>query len=88
MASTAIITDLKSATTTAFGATAEAAALAAAGPIMDLDGLANLAVLKAQELKVLLNQICGPAAAGYAAGPVQSGDPNYTALNNVRLTLV
>jgi len=85
MASTQIITDLASATTTAFGATAEAAAIAAAGPIMDLDGLANNALLKAKELKNLLAAILGANGTG---GVVQSGDPNYNALRGVQQSLV
>ncbi len=83
--STQVITDLASATTTAFGATAEAACLAAGGPITSLEGQANLALRKAQELKNLLIGLVGAAGTG---GIVASGDPNFTALDSVRQVLV
>ena len=83
--STQVITDLTSATTTAFGATAEAAALAAAGPITSLEGQAALALLKAQELKNLLIGLVGANGTG---GIVASGDPNFTVLDSVRQVLV
>ena len=83
--STQVITDLKSANTTAFGATAQAAAIAAAGPITDLTGAANIALVKAQELLKLLNDLVGPAGTG---GIVASGDPNFTVLDSVRQVLV
>ncbi len=63
-ASTAILTDLDTIISTGFSATAKAAALAAAGPIMDLDGMAKLAKLQAQELKKTLQAIDSNVGAG------------------------
>lgn len=83
--STQVITDLKSATTTAFGATAEAAAINPANKMQSLEGQANVAYVKAQELLNLLNDMVGATGTG---GVVASGDPNFTALDSVRQVLV
>lgn len=58
--STQIITDLKSVQSTGFSATAKANAIAAAGPIMDLDAVTALLLLKAQEMKAILNYMISP----------------------------
>lgn len=59
-----LITDLNTIISTGFSATAKAAAIAAAGPIMDLEGMAKLALLKAQELKLIMQQIDANVGAG------------------------
>lgn len=58
--STTIIADLKSVQTTGFSSAAKARAIAAAGPIQDLDGLVSLLITKAQEMKFLLNYMISP----------------------------
>lgn len=58
--STQIITDLKTVLSTGFSATATAAAIAAAGPITDLPGVVSLLLLKAQEMKFILNYLTSP----------------------------
>lgn len=61
--STQIITDLTSAAANApFSATAQAAATAAAGPIMDTLANINLCRLKAQEMAEILAYILGGSA--------------------------
>ena len=52
--STQVITDLNTAATATYSATALAAAAAAAGPIMDLPGVLQLCKLKAQEIHDIL----------------------------------
>lgn len=59
-----LITDLNTIINTGFSATAKAAAITAAGPIMDLEGMAKLALLKAQELKLIMQQIDTNVGAG------------------------
>lgn len=86
--STQVITDLTSATTTAFGATAEAAAINPTGPITSLEGQAALALLKAQELLKLLNALVLDSNGATTNALVKSGDPNFTVLDSVRQVLV
>lgn len=57
MASTAIVTDLGSLVTNGPNAATLAKAIAAAGPITDVKGMAELAKSKAKELYVLVNAI-------------------------------
>lgn len=83
--STQVITDLTTVTTTANAAAAQTRAIAAAGPITSLEGQEALALLKAQELLVILNGLVGSAGTG---GLIQSGDANYTELDSVRQVLV
>lgn len=52
--STQVITDLNTAATAVYSATAVAAAVAAAGPMMDLQGVLQLCKLKAQEIHDIL----------------------------------
>lgn len=52
--STQVITDLNTAATAVYSATATAAAIAAAGPIMDLPGVLVLCQRKAQEIRQIL----------------------------------
>lgn len=64
VASTAIITDIDTIISTGFSATAQAAAINPNGPIMDLHGMAQLAKLKAQELKTCLLEMDKNVGAG------------------------
>lgn len=73
MASTQLITDAASLVGT-FAAESTAKALAAAGPIQDLDGNARLVTLKLQEAKVLLTQM---------KAATDSGDGNLTVINGM-----
>jgi hypothetical protein len=57
---TTIITDLKSVQTTGFSSAAKGRAIAAAGPIQDLDGLTSILLVKAQEMKAILNYMISP----------------------------
>jgi len=52
--SSALITDAQAAASATYSATAKAAAIAAAGPIMDLGGSLALCVTKLQEIKEIL----------------------------------
>lgn len=78
-ASTQIITDLGTADTTGPNATSLANSNAAAGPIQDLKGNINLALLKAKELKTLLTAI---------NSDLDAGDTIKTQVGNVLLSLV
>lgn len=60
--SSQIITDLNTAATATYSATALAAAIAAGGPIMDLGGVLKTCTLKAQEIVQILNYVLGGAA--------------------------
>lgn len=62
-ASSQIISDLTTASNATYSATATAAAIAAAGPIIDLNGALKLVTLKAQEMAVILNYVLGGSAA-------------------------
>jgi hypothetical protein len=62
MASTKLITDMQTCTTTALSATATAAQIAAAGPIMDVTANFKLCVVKLQEVQSILNYILGGSA--------------------------
>lgn len=58
-----------------------ARAIAAAGPIMDVDGNINVLTLRCQEMKALINYILfgnqiGSGSAGQAGAIFQSGDSN------------
>lgn len=86
--STQVITDLKSATTTAFGSTAQTAAQNPALMMQSPEGMANLALVKAQELLKLLNDLVLDANGATTNAIVKSGDPNFTALDSVRQVLV
>lgn len=79
MASTQIITDLKTVAAGTFSATSAADAIAAAGPIGDLPGNASIALLKAQELKQLLTQM---------KASMDGGDALLTTINSVLASLV
>ena len=72
-ASTQIITDLDTAAATSFSATSTASALAAAGPIMDLNGVLKLCALKAREIQVILNYVLGGSAATAASQTAPTG---------------
>jgi hypothetical protein len=85
-ASTTIITDLTTADTTGPSATTLANSNSAAGPIMDVRGNINLALLKAKELKELLNNMLGAGA--HPTSIIDGSDPIKTNLNNVLLSLV
>ena len=89
--STAIVTDLTTVSSN-ISATQAARCIAAAGPILDPNGVVNLLILKAQEMKALLTYLTyGNANASGSQGgsqaPFQSGDSNaaqtYTLLVNV-----
>jgi len=86
MASTQIITDLKSSAAATPTAASQALALAAAGPIGDLQGMLSLALLKAQELKQLLATILGTNPGG--AVMIDNSDPIKTTLTGVSQSLV
>lgn len=58
--STTILADLKSVQSTGFSSAAKGRAIAAAGPIQDLDGVTALLLLKAQEMKAILNYMISP----------------------------
>lgn len=72
-ASTAVITDLGTGANATYSATAQAAAIAAAGPIMDLNGVLKLCVLKAQEIQVILNYVLGGSAVTAASQTAPTG---------------
>lgn len=77
-ASTAIVTDLTTAAALAPTAATIAKSLAAAGPIMDIKGMLQLARDQAASLKqTLLVMQSG----------MDSSDPDYTTVSNVILTL-
>jgi hypothetical protein len=84
-ASTTIITDLSTADSTGPSATSMTNSNDPTKAIMDLKGNINLALVKAKELKELLNSIVG---GGVHAGIIDAGDPIKTNLNNVLLSLV
>jgi hypothetical protein len=72
-ASTQIISDLNTAATATYSATAQAAAIAAAGPIMDLNGVLKACTLKAQEIAVILNYVLGGSAITAASYTAPTG---------------
>jgi hypothetical protein len=78
-ASTALITDLTTATNTNPTTATQIKSTAAAGPNQDTQGNISLALGKMKEAKNLLQQV--------QAG-TDSSDPNYTTVGNVLLTLV
>ena len=86
--STQVITDLTGVTTTAFGATAQAAAVNPANRMASLEGLSNLALLKAQELLTICNQLVLDQNGTTTNALVKAGDPNFTAIDSVRQVLV
>jgi len=94
--STQVITDLATAVATAPSATAAANAIAAAGPIMDLQAACKKLQLNAQEMVFLLNYLLGGAATTPAGttsptgGPITVGADStlYTALAQVFNVLV
>lgn len=77
-ASTALITDMTTVTTTTPTAATVTKQNAAAGPIQDVVGNAFVSLA---ELKGLKERITEMVAA------TDSSDPNYTTLNNILLTL-
>lgn len=77
-ASTALITDMTTVTTTTPTAATVIKQNAAAGPIQDVVGNAFVSLA---ELKGLKERITEMVAA------TDSSDPNYTTLNNILLTL-
>ena len=95
--STQVITDLKSAVTTAFTATQESRS---SGPSdsagnqllapQSLDGQVNLAYTKAQELLKILNELLLNADGSGAQDKalIRSGETNFTTLDSVRQVLV
>jgi len=84
-ASTTIITDLTTADSTGPTATSLANSNNPANEIMDLRGNINLCLVKAKELKELLNAIVG---GGIHSGIMDAADPIKTNLSNVLLSLV
>jgi len=87
--STQVITDLKSATTTAFGATGELAAVNPSLIMQSPEGIANLCLVKAQELLKMLNDLLlDPSGVGTTNAVIKAGDPNFTVLDSVRQVLV
>lgn len=78
-ASTTLLTDMATIVALTPTAASTAAAIAAAGPIMDLPGNLKLAQAKLQEAKLLL-VACDV--------DVDSGDPIQTTLTNVLAALV
>jgi hypothetical protein len=85
-ASTTIITDLTTADTTGPTAASLVLSNAPGGPIMDLRGNVNLALLKAKELKELLNIMLGQGE--HTVSVLDAADPIKTNLTNVLLSLV
>lgn len=86
--STQVITDLK----TAVAATPSAAAsLRAQNPsnmMQDIVGQKAIALVKAQELLKLLNELVLDSTGATTNAVVQSGDPDFTTLDSVRQVLV
>jgi hypothetical protein len=82
MATTAqILTDLNTVVTNGFATVTKANAIAPAGPIEDMTGMVNNAVLKVQELKVVLaNLILNVDSSTDSA--------NLALLTNIQSTLV
>ncbi len=87
-ASTAIIADLNTAATASYSATATAAAIAAAGPIMDLNGVLKLCTLKAQEIQVILNYVLGGSAATAASQTAPTGGVVTTSSDSTNYNLL
>jgi hypothetical protein len=83
--STAVVTDLTTAAAATYSAASEARAIAAAGPMTDLDGMVKNLLLQAQELKIKCIGLVGAAGTG---GLLQSGDAGFTEVDNVRQVLV
>ncbi len=78
-ASTHIITDLTTLATTAPTAASATKSTSGSGDHQDLQGNASLCLMKAQEIKVLLNTI---------ATATDSADPNLTLVNNLLGALI
>lgn len=78
-ASTQLITDVTTATTTPPTAATSVLAIAAAGPIQDQAGNIQVALTKLKEAKVLLTSV---------QAVMDAADPNKTTLANVLLSLV
>jgi len=84
----AIIPDLTTVVATPYDAVSYTRAIAAAGPIMDIDAAGKLLLLKAQEMKELIYYMtAGNQIGSGATGAVRSGDANYTLLNNTLTAL-
>lgn len=79
MASTTLITDMKSAISTGPSATSETNAVTASKELMDLDGTLGIILLKLNEAKVLLNTVVNTVLDG--------SDPIKTGLNGVLQSL-
>jgi hypothetical protein len=97
--STQVITDLKAATTTAFTAVQELRAASPADPVtpfaqlmgpQSLEGQCSIALVKAQELLKLLNDLLTDpdGAGGQTKALVRSGEANFVVLDSVRQVLV
>lgn len=78
-ASTQLITDLTTASTTAPTAATKTKSIAAAGPINDVVGNMESALIDLCNLKMRIAAI---------VAATDSSDPNYTTLSNILLTLV
>ncbi len=87
MASTTLITDLKTAAAATPTAATVAKATAAAGPIGDVQGLLANALLHAQELKQLCAILLGTGP-GMTNPMLDSGDPISTTITGVAQSLV
>jgi hypothetical protein len=89
--STQVITDLKTANTTALSATAKAAAINASNLVQDPSGNIAAALIKAEELLIILNQlVLGPDGSTVTNAIITTGADNaiFTALDSVRQVLV
>jgi hypothetical protein len=89
--STQVITDLKTANTTALSAAAKLAAITASNLVQDPSGNINAALVKAEELLIILNQLVfGPDGSTVANAIITTGGDSavFTALDSVRQVLV
>jgi hypothetical protein len=95
--STQVITDLKSALATTPSATAQSDAISplnsggGAGMIQDITGMINVALIKAEELKKICNDlVLDPSGSGVTNAIIKTGTDStiFTALDSVRQVLV
>jgi len=86
--STQVITDLKTAVAATTSAAANVRAQAASNMIQDPVAQKQIALVKAQELLKLLNELVLDANSATTNAIIQSGDPDFTTLDSVRQVLV
>lgn len=86
--STQVISDLKTAVAAASSAAALGRAQNPSDIMQDPTAMKNLALTKAQELLIILNQLVLDANGVTTNAIIQNGDPDFTTLDSVRQVLV